>query len=139
MCIRDRFKAFCPDRGQLKKFGADTMEEAEFLVEQVRAMHRQRDTFAVEKEAMMKAPIGSLDGLLIKKIFAEINRSSKTMQHYYSALDGVIKFAIKNGYLYKTQGDIVEAARPKSVASKEIVIPSAESVNAILQLSLIHI
>ena len=127
------FKAFCPDRGQLKKFGADTLEEAEFLVQQVRTMHRQRDTFAAEKEAMMKAPIGSLDGLLIKKIFAEINRSSKTMQHYYSALDGVIKFAIKNGYLYKTQGDIVEAARPKSVASKEIVIPSAESVNAILQ------
>ena len=64
-----------------------------------------------------------------------IDRSQTTREKHFVTYTNIVSWAVKKGYLAKTQIDIIVNARPAKGQKKQIELPPEESVAKLIELS----
>ena len=91
------------------------------------------DPLHAQKTAALNAPIKELRWELIQNILDNIPGSQSTRKHHFVTYTNIVTWAIKKGYLSKTDSDLIAAARPGTGAKKQMEIPSEESVKLLIE------
>ena len=70
------------------------------------------DPLYYDKLNALEAPIQNLKWEFIQKVLDHIDRSQGTRKNHFVTFNNIINWAIKKGYLYKTQKDMLAHAKP---------------------------
>jgi len=130
-----RFRFYKKDIGRFIWAKASTKEEAEALREEINLSASTDDPLYYDKLNALEAPIQNLKWEFMQKVLDNIDRSQSTRKHHFVTYTNVISWAIKKGYLYKTQKDMIANAKPGRGVKKKIEIPDEASVKKLIECS----
>lgn len=130
-----RLRHYIKDRGRFIVSKFETKEEAEKLRDDTNLAAASNDPLYYDKLNALKAPIQNLKWEFIQKVLDHIDRSQGTRKNHFVTFNNIINWAIKKGYLYKTQKDMLAHAKPAKGVKKKIEIPEEESVKQFIELS----
>ena len=126
------FRYYKKSIGRFTSYSAASLAEAELMHKRIDAKALADDPLYQEKQRVLAAPIKDLNWEFIQRVLRNIDRSQKTRERHFVTYTNIITWAIKKGYLLKTQSDLIDPARPVKGAKKQIEIPSEESVKKLI-------
>ena len=130
-----RLRHYIKDRGRFIVSKFETKEEAEKLRDDTNLAAASNDPLYYDKLNALKAPVQNLKWEFIQKVLDHIDRSQGTRKNHFVTFNNIINWAIKKGYLYKTQKDMLAHAKPAKGVKKKIEIPEEESVKQFIEVS----
>jgi len=130
-----RLRHYIKDRGRFIVSKFETKEEAERMRDVINSSAASNDPLYYDKLNALKSPIQNLKWEFIQKVLDHIDRSQGTRKNHFVTFNNIINWAIKKGYLYKTQKDMLAHAKPAKGVKKKIEIPEEEAVKQFIELS----
>ncbi|MDC0400110.1 site-specific integrase [Alphaproteobacteria bacterium] len=130
-----RFRHYKKDIGRFVVAKFKTKEEAEAKREAINLTAASNDPLYYDKLNALEAPIQNLKWEFIQKVLDHIDRSQGTRKNHFVTFNNIINWAIKKGYLYKTQKDMLSHAKPAKGKKKKIEIPEEASVKQFIEMS----